>query len=79
MNYNVGDLVVRRWKDEYHWKMVGIITNIYRDPMGSEWNRHIIKWALPEHNISSQGWRLGEFALVEDADKNCPKKVKEKT
>ena len=79
MIYNVGDLVVRRWKGNILWEMVGIITNVYRDPMGSEWDRHIIKWALPEQNVDSQGWRLGEFALIEDADKNCPKKVKEKT
>ena len=78
MNYNVGDLVVRRWKGEIHWEMVGIITHIQRHLNGKV-GRHIIKWALPEHNISSQGWRLGEFVLVEDADKNCPKKVKEKT
>jgi hypothetical protein len=72
MKYNVGDLVVRRWKGEIHWEMVGFITNVYRDPMGSEWNRHIIKWAKPEHNVDSQGWRLGEFELIEDAVKKCP-------
>ena len=74
MIYNVGDLVVRRWKGVIQWEMVGFITNVYRDPMGSEWDRHIIKWAVAEHNLDSQGWRLGEFALIEDADKNCPPK-----
>ena len=72
MNYNVGDLVVRRWRDDIFWEMVGIITNVYRDPMGGEWNRHIIKWTDPEYNIDSQGWRVGEFELIEDAVKNCP-------
>ena len=74
MKYNVGDLVVRRWRDDIFWEMVGIITNVYRDPMGGEWNRHIIKWADPEYNIDSQGWRVGEFELIEDADKLCPTK-----
>jgi hypothetical protein len=74
MIYNVGDLVVRRWKGEIHWEMVGFITNVYRDPMGSEWNRHFIKWAKPEHNIGSTGWRVGEFELIEQTDKICPTK-----
>ena len=74
MKYNVGDLVVRRWRDDIFWEMVGIITNVYRDPMGGEWNRHIIKWTDPEYNIDSQGWRVGEFELIEDADKLCPTK-----
>ena len=74
MKYNVGDLVVRRWRDDIFWEMVGIITNVYRDPMGGEWNRHIIKWTDPEYNIDSQGWRVGEFELIEDADRKCPTK-----
>lgn len=74
MKYNVGDLVVRRWRDDIFWEMVGIITNVYRDPMGGEWNRHIIKWTDPEYNIDSQGWRVGEFELIEDVDKKCPTK-----
>ena len=74
MKYNVGDLVVRRWRDDIFWEMVGIITNVYHDPMGSEWNRHTIHWANPEHNIGGQGWRVREFELIEDTDKNCPTK-----
>jgi len=74
MIYNVGDLVVRRWKGEIQWEMVGFITNVYRDPMGSEWNRHTIHWANPEHNIGGQGWRVREFELIEDATKKCPTK-----
>jgi len=72
MKYNVGDLVVRRWKGEIQWEMVGFITNVYRDPMGSEWNRHTIHWAKPEQNVGGQGWRVREFELIEDAVKNCP-------
>ena len=68
MKYNVGDLVVRRWKGEIHWEMVGIITHIQRHLNGTV-GRHIIKWSVPEQNVDSQGWRLGEFALIEDADK----------
>jgi len=71
MKYNVGDLVVRRWKGEIHWEMVGIITHIERH-LNEEFGRHIIKWAKPEHNVDSQGWRLGEFELIEDAVKKCP-------
>jgi hypothetical protein len=53
--------------------MVGIIT--HSQEHGSEdFGRHIIKWAKPEHNVDSQGWRLGEFELIEDVDKNCPTK-----
>ena len=74
MKYNVGDLVVRRWKGEIQWEMVGFITHIQEHHWGNEWDTHIIKWANPEHNIGGQGWRVREFELIEDADKNCPTK-----
>ena len=74
MNYNVGDLVVRRWKGEIQWEMVGFITHIQEHHWGNEWDTHIIKWAKPEQNVDSQGWRLGEFALIEDAVIICPTK-----
>ena len=74
MKYNVGDLVVRRWKGVIYWDMIGFITSINSHPMGREWDRHIIQWASPRHNIGGTGWRLGEFELIEDATKKCPKK-----
>jgi len=74
MKYNVGDLVVRRWKGVTLWDMVGLITSINSHPMGREWDRHNIQWANPEYNIGSQGWKLGEFELIEDATKKCPTK-----
>jgi len=74
MKYNVGDLVVRRWKGVIHWEMVGFITSINSHPMGREWYRHNILWSNPSHNIGTEGWKVGEFELIEDADKKCPKK-----
>jgi len=74
MNYNVGDLVVRRWKGKIQWEMVGFITSIISHDWGREWDSHTIQWSNPRHNIGGQGWRLGEFELIGDADKKCPTK-----
>ena len=74
MKYNVGDLVVRRWKGNILWEMVGIITHIQEHHWGIEWDSHTIQWTNPEQNIGGQGWRVGEFELIEDVDKKCPTK-----
>ena len=67
MQYNIGDLVVRNFKGELIWDMIGIITDKKPWSFGDEpW--YAIKW-LDNSNPYVTTWQANEIELVETAKK----------
>jgi hypothetical protein len=75
MEYNIGDMVVRKIADRHYWDMVGVITG--KRPI-TDINPNFyytIRWFDPKKNIGSDTWQAHEFRLVEDAKKVQKKKL----
>jgi hypothetical protein len=69
MEYNIGDMVVRRLNGQNHWDMVGIITA--KRPMyhTKKEQYYTIRWADTKLHTCADKWQAHEFALIESAKK----------
>ena len=67
MQYNIGDLVVRNFKGELIWDMIGVITDKKPSPFNGE-PYYTIKW-LDNSNPYVTTWQANEIELVETAKK----------
>jgi|TARA_Y100000015_G_C2381336_1_gene85124 hypothetical protein len=69
MEYNIGDMVVRRCFGKYEWQMVGIITAKRRHARKKYDWYYTIKWLDPKFERASTTWQAHEFVLIETAKK----------
>ena len=66
MEYNIGQMVVRRLNDQNHWDMVGIVLSKRLIGTRTYYN---IQWADPRLDTCSNKWQAHEFVLIETAKK----------
>lgn len=66
MDYNIGDMVVRRLNGQCDWGMVGIVTS--KRMVGTR-TYYSIRWADPSLATCSEKWQAHEFVLIETAKK----------
>ena len=69
MEYNIGDMVVRRLNGRNLWKMVGIITAMRPKYHTKNEKYYTIRWFDSKNNVGVDAWQVNEFELVETAKK----------
>lgn len=69
MDYNIGDMVVRRCFGKHEWDMVGIITAKRPHTRKKGECYYTIQWFDPKKNTGSTTWQAHEFVLIETAKK----------
>jgi hypothetical protein len=69
MEYNIGDMVVRRLNGRNLWEMVGIITAMRPKYHTKNEKYYTIRWFVSKNNVDADTWQANEFVLVETAKK----------
>ena len=69
MEYNIGDMVVRRLNGRNLWEMVGIITAMRPKYHTKNEKYYTIRWFVSKNNVDSDTWQANEFVLIETAKK----------
>ena len=69
MEYNIGDMVVRRLNGRNLWEMVGIITAMRPKYHTKNEKYYTIRWFDSKNNVGVDAWQVNEFVLVETAKK----------
>ena len=70
MEYNIGDMVVRRLNGRNLWGMIGIITAKRQKYHTKKEQYYTIRWFDPEiRSVDADTWQVNEFVLIETAKK----------
>mgnify|MGYP001173497237 FL=1 len=71
MEYNIGDMVVRRLNGRNLWDMIGIVTAKRPKYHTKKEKYYTIQWLDPKaRTVNSDTWQVNEFVLIETAKKH---------